>query len=59
MKIIDNALSPSVLNLLEDKLLKYDFPWHYSPITYPFGKLISNNPHPFNFTNYPIVDGEA
>jgi hypothetical protein len=59
MKIIDNALSASVLNLLEDKLLRYDFPWHYSPITYPFGKLISNNPHPFNFTNYPIVDGQA
>jgi hypothetical protein len=59
MKIIDNALSLSVLNLLENKILEYDFPWHYSPITYPFGKLTSTNPHPFNFTNYPIIDGQT
>jgi hypothetical protein len=58
MKIIDNALSPSVFKMLEDTVLHYNFPWHFSPITYPFGTLISNNPHPFNFTNYPIVDGQ-
>lgn len=59
MKIIDNALSSSVFNLLEDTVLRYEFPWHFSPITYPFGVLASNNPHPFNFTNYPITDGKA
>jgi len=58
MKIIHNATSSLIFNLLEDTLLRYNFPWHYSPITYPFGTLISNNPHPFNFTNYPIVDGK-
>ena len=59
MKIIDNVLPSSVLTLLENKILGYDFPWHYSSITYPFGKLNSDNPHPFNFTHYPIVDNQV
>jgi len=58
MKIIDNAVSPAIIALLERKILDYDFPWHYSPITYSFDKLNSTNPHPFNFTHYPITNSQ-
>ena len=57
MKTYDNILSESVFELLSEKVMGFEFDWHWSAITYPFGRLNTDNPNPFNLTHYPIANG--